>query len=566
MSTSSPAPVVGIDLGTTYSVMAYLDAQGRPTTVPNAEGDITTPSTVFLDPAGAVVGKEAVRAAEFEPERVARHPKRSMGQKHFPQLVRSESWPPEVLQASILRKLKQDAEQKLGPVSRAVITVPAYFNEPRRKATQDAGRMAGWDVLDILNEPTAAAIAFGMQAGFVSPTAVNEAPETVLVYDLGGGTFDVTVMRVERNCFTVLATAGDVTLGGLDWDNRIIDHVANQCLKEHHADPRTDAGLLERLRGEAEAAKRSLSARPSANIAFAWDSRRVKVPLAREQFEEMTGDLLERTRLTVRRLIKDAGIAYKDITRILLAGGSTRMPMVAAMLQEETSRPPDRSLAPDEAVAHGAAVYANSLAGRFGKGGLHITNVNAHDLGVMGVEKSTGMPRRHVMIRRNTALPSESTTRFQTQKNAKASGAIRIVEGGDDSGNGSTAIGSCVVRDLPTGDAADRTITVTFHYATNGCLEVTAHTGTGKAAKTIVERAAGMPEVELVRWTERVANGLVPIGVLDDDDEVETELEPIEDDPLPEASAATEEEEEIPLDEIPPTAAEESSNPFNFKG
>src|SRR5947207_5145402 len=180
--------IVGIDLGTTYSVVAHLDAQGRPFTVPNADGDLTTPSVIFLDKGGAVVGKEAVKAAEFEPERIARFPKRDMGRNLFHHPVRGEQFPPEVLQALILRKLKHDAELKLGSLKKAVITVPAYFNEPRRKATQDAGRVAGWDVVDIINEPTAAAIAFGVQRGFLAPGHVSK-PETVLVYDLGGGTF-----------------------------------------------------------------------------------------------------------------------------------------------------------------------------------------------------------------------------------------------------------------------------------------------------------------------------------------------------------------------------------------
>ena len=263
MADSIVKPVVGIDLGTTFSVVAHVDADGRSAIVPNAEGEITTPSVVFLDPAGAVVGKEAVKASEFEPERVARHPKRSMGLKHFPTPVRGENWPPEVLQAAILRRLKVDAERTLGPLTQAVITVPAYFNEPRRKATQDAGRMAGWEVLDIINEPTAAAIAFGVRAGFVNPDGGAPKPETVLVYDLGGGTFDATVMRIEQDRFTVLATAGDVQLGGIDWDDRIVDLVAAECVRQFRVDPRATPAAREKLRFEAEAAKRSLTARPT---------------------------------------------------------------------------------------------------------------------------------------------------------------------------------------------------------------------------------------------------------------------------------------------------------------
>lgn len=564
MAQSSHVPVVGIDLGTTYSVVSHLDAQGRPASVLNAEGDVTTPSVVFLDQAGVVVGKEAVHAAEFEPDRVARYPKRYMGQKEYPHLVRGEHWQPEVLQAAILRKLKLDAEQKLGPLERAVVTVPAYFNEPRRKATQDAGRMAGWDVIDILNEPTAAAIAFGVTEGFVNPGVANPQPQVVLVYDLGGGTFDVTAMRIERNRFTVLATAGDVALGGIDWDGRIIDYVASECVKQYQADPRQDPAALERLRTEAEAAKRSLSARTSTHVPLTWNAIKMRVPLLRTQFEEMTGDLLERTRLTVRRLVKDAKLTYADISRVLLVGGSTRMPMVAAMLEHETGKPPDRSLAPDEAVAHGAAIYASALAGHFEGEGLHVVNVNAHDLGVMGIEKSTGMPRRFTMIRRNSPLPAEAATKFKTPPMKAKSGGIRVVEGGDDSGNGATPIGLCVVTDLPKAkDGHD--ITVMFHYGANGRLAVTAQTATGKAATLIVERASGMPEDQLAAWTERVSAGLIP-----DQATVEEQILdlPELDDNVPEAS-----NEETPHDDDASAGGDSSKdlppggkNPFDFSG
>src|SRR5262245_10917241 len=423
---------VGIDLGTTFSVVAHLNAEGRPVTVPNADGDLTTPSVVFLDKGGAVVGKEAVKAAEFEPERIARFPKRDMGRNVFHHSVRGEQFPPEVLQALILRKLKHDAELKIGSLRKAVITVPAYFNEPRRKATQDAGRMAGWDVVDIVNEPTAAAIAFGVQRGFVGPSASGQ-PETILVYDLGGGTFDVTLMRIEQNCFTVLATAGDVELGGIDWDGRVINFVAEEFVKQHGADPRQDPAASQRLRAEAEDAKRSLSTRPEVTVAFAFDGRRLRVPLARTQFDAMTGDLLDRTALTLLRLMRDAGVAFADLTRLLVVGGATRMPMIASLLERESGRAIDRSLSADEAVAHGAAIYAGA-ATQAGVRRLRVRNVNSHDLGVLGVEKATGLKRRHIMIARNTALPATAAQRFPTYRDNQRAVTVSVVEGGDAGG------------------------------------------------------------------------------------------------------------------------------------
>jgi molecular chaperone DnaK len=500
--------IVGIDLGTTYSVVAHLDANSRAVSVPNSEGDITTPSVVFLDPNGFVVGKEAIKASEFEPGNVAFHPKRAMGLSCFPTPVRGEQWSPEVLQATILRKLKLDAELMLGSLSRAVVTVPAYFNEPRRKATQDAGQIAGWEVVEILNEPTAAAIAYGVQSGFLQSGSTLQ-PETILVYDLGGGTFDVTLMRIEGRQFRVLATAGDVQLGGIDWDQRIVDLIATQCLQEHDVDPRGDPASLQRLRIEVEAAKRSLTARSNTTVAITCGDIRVRIPLSREQLEEMTGDLVDRTRFTVRRLVKDAKLTYADLTRILLVGGSTRMPMIPAMLEEETGKAPDRSLSPDEAVAHGAAIYANALMGRFGENQFEIINVNAHDLGILGVEKSTGMPRRRVMIPRNSPLPAESSQQFATRREGQRSALLKIVEGGDDSGNGSTAIGKCVVRDPFGGTAVGRSVQVTFRYAPNGRLEILARSEAGQIASLLIERAIGMPESELETWTQKVQSGLL---------------------------------------------------------
>ena len=511
MSEAAADRVIGIDLGTTFSVVAHVDVQGRAVTITNTEGDLTTPSVVFLDPAGAVVGKEGAKAAEFEPDRIAMHPKRDMGQTWYRHPVRGESLRPEVLQALILRKLKQDAEAKLGPVSKAVITVPAYFNEPRRKATQDAGRMAGLDVIDIINEPTAAAIAYGVQQGFLNSDQPNAATEIVLVYDLGGGTFDVTLMQISQNCFTVLATAGDVELGGIDWDNRICDFVATEFLREHNVDPRQDASARYRLRTEAEDAKRSLSTRMEVQIAFAHEGKRLRLPLTRARFEMLTGDLVDRTELTVKRLLRDAKLQYSDLTRVLVVGGSSRMPMIAEMLERETGFPVDRSLSMDEAVAHGAAIYGQSLLNseNSGEPRLRVKNVNSHDLGVLGISPSTGMNRRQLMIARNTPLPAEATHTFSTYRESQRSVSVPVVEGGDASGNNATQIGKCVVSRLMIGLPARTPIEVTFRYLDNGRLEVRAFLPTiGRDAVLAIERATGMPDDKLLAWMQAVQLGL----------------------------------------------------------
>ncbi|MGL6097943.1 MAG: Hsp70 family protein, partial [Fimbriiglobus sp.] len=502
--------VIGIDLGTTFSVVGYLDANGRPATALNAEGDLTTPSVVFLDKSGAVVGKEAVKAAEFEPDRIARHPKRDMGQAHFRTPVRGEQLPPEVLQAVILGKLKADAEAKLGPITRAVITVPAYFNEPRRRATQDAGRMAGLDVIDIINEPTAAAICHGVQRGYLTTHGADHPAETVLVYDLGGGTFDVTLMRVERNCFTVLATAGDVELGGIDWDTRLIDFLAEKFLAAHGVDPRLDPHVAQRLRDDAEEAKRTLTTRQETVVSLSFDGKRSRIPVTRAQFEELTADLLDRTVLTLRRLMKDAGQPFTAVTRLLAVGGSTRMPMVSTMLERETGLTFDRSLSADEAVAHGAAIYAASKADpNCGLPPLMVKNVCSHDLGILGVERATGMPRRHVMIKRNSPLPAEASYKLGTFRDNQQNATVNVIEGGDAGGKGATPVGKCHVRDLPKNLPKNTPIEVTFRYAENGRLEVSAQMPTiGKSADTTVERAGGMAEDQFAGWIAAVRTGL----------------------------------------------------------
>ena len=514
MSDPPKALAVGIDLGTTHSVVAHLDAEGRPWTVNNAEGDTTTPSVVFFDRDAIVVGKEAVKAAAFEPESVAQYAKRDVGRVEAHRTIRGEEIPPEVVQALVLRKLRDDTEQKLGAFRDVVITVPAYYNEPRRKATQDAGRLADLNVLDIINEPTAAAIAFGVQRGFLSTTGSAPMPETLLVYDLGGGTFDVTVMEMIGRDYKALATAGDVYLGGIDWDLRLADYLAEQIIAETGSDPREDASAHQRLLREVEDAKHSLTARNEATIHFEHAGNRCRLSVSREKFEELTADLVERTAFTVRKVLQDAGIDWQDVTRLLLVGGSTRMPMIEAMLERESGLVPDRSLSPDEAVAHGAAIYANMLRGR--EPAMELTNVNSHDLGVLAIEGATGRPRRQLMIKRNTPLPAMRKVRFATHENNQISVSVNVIEGGDASGSNSTAIGTCVVSELPDDLPAKTPIDVEFCYAKNGRLTVHAHLPqTGQAADLVIERSSGMDDTLIEKWEHRFREGL-NIGAKDD--------------------------------------------------
>src|SRR6266545_232237 len=331
---SVPGKLVGIDLGTTFSAIATLDDRGQAVTLPNREGEMLTRSAVLIEDGGAVVGQAARDVSLEQPDRVALMVKRFMGHAAFGYKVAGRIFRPETLSANILRKLVQDAEHRIGPVGQAVITVPAYFDDTRRKATKDAGRIAGLEVLDILDEPTAAALAHSFQppqgrSPFVSEAGLPAQQQTVLVYDLGGGTFDVTLVRLSERRFESVAIEGDVRLGGGDWDDRIVDYVAGKFQANYGDDPRTDPQSLATLTAAAERAKRALSKVTQASITCTHNGKVLTVPLTRTEFEGLTRDLLTRTRLTTQQVLRQAGMNWDKVDRLLLVGGSTHMPMTS---------------------------------------------------------------------------------------------------------------------------------------------------------------------------------------------------------------------------------------------
>ena len=347
--------------------------------------------------------------------------KRDVGQRFYHKVLEGKQYPPEVIQALILNKLRVDAEKQIGPISKAVITVPAYFDEVRRKATQDAGYMAGLEVLDIINEPTAAAVAFGFQQGYLDPAGSTAEPQNILVYDLGGGTFDVTVMHIRGTEFNALATDGDVRLGGYDWDQRLVDLVAEQFVATARSDPRENP--VRRVSCGGSARTPSGPSRPGRRPAWpaTTAARPLRIEISRQQFEEATQDLLDRTRFTTVQALRAAGLDWHDIDRVLLVGGSTRMPMVREMLRQLSGKEPDDSVAADEAVAHGAALHAGLLlAEQAGvPADLPDQNVNSHSLGVVGTERADKRQRNGVLIPRNTPLPVTAKRTFKTRRPAK---------------------------------------------------------------------------------------------------------------------------------------------------
>lgn len=502
-------PAIGIDLGTTYSVVAYVDPQGRPMSIANANGDILTPSVVLFDVEGTVVGREAVLASTLEPDRVAECVKRDMGSKFYRKKIGGEFLPPAVISSYILRQLKADAERKLGPVSKAVITVPAYFDETRRRATMDAGRLAGLEVLDIFNEPTAAAIVYGYQEGFLdrSGKVKSDKPVRVLVYDLGGGTFDVTVVEMTTQSFKAVATDGDVRLGGKDWDEKLVEIAAARLAENLGEDPRRDPETLQEMWIAAETAKKTLSERPKATMYVNYRGKRHKVEVTRHEFEEATGSLVLRTRTTAEIVVMQAGLTWQEIDRVVVVGGSTRMPMITAMLAELAGRSIDHTVSADEAVAHGAALYADLLLERQGAGTgktqFSVTNVNSHSLGVVGVDPLTGRRRNRIIIPKNTALPHSAAGRFKTSRANQPNVKITVMEGESDSPEGCTEVGLCVIEGLPSNLPAGWPVEVRYTYRENGRLQVSASL-VGHAARVTTDfmRDNSLSDDDLMLWAE----------------------------------------------------------------
>lgn len=502
---SGKQPAVGIDLGTTFSAVAYLDEHGRPTTLVNAEGELLTPSVVLFDGEDIIVGKEAVKALGTDSERIAECAKRDMGRTAYRKAIDGNQFPPEVVMATILKKLKDDAARRIGDFSQCVITVPAFFDEVRRKATQDAGAIAGLEVLDIINEPTSAAVAFGFRQGFLNPEGAATSELKVLVYDLGGGTFDVTLMEIKGKEFRTIATDGDVELGGRDWDNRLVAHVAEEMIQQYGVDPREDPDTAARLWRDCEDAKRTLSARSRCSIACDYKGFAIRTEVNRELFKDLTHDLLDRTGFTTRQVLQQAGLDWGSVDRILLVGGSSRMPMVREMLAELAGRAPDDSVSADEVVCHGAALRAGivqaKLAGE--KPSFKIKNVNSHSLGVVGISRETGLKRNVVLIPRNTQLPVVAKRTFKTQQANQKSVVVTIVEGESQSPDACTTIGKLVIDNLPPTLPAFSPVEVFYRYGADGRLSVNVSVpGTDRKVEQEIDRESGLSAEQIAAWRE----------------------------------------------------------------
>ncbi len=518
MNLSSPKnltdaqPAVGIDLGTTFSVVAYVDASGRPMSIPNRSGELLTPSAIAFEEDRIVVGREAIRGSSLEPETFADCFKLDMGQATFRRKVADQSIPPEVLSAFLLARLKEDAEARIGLFKKVVITVPAFFDEGRRKATQDAGKLAGLEVLDIINEPTAAAVAFGYhkisQNG--PSSATDSKPERLLVYDLGGGTFDVTILEIEGKTFRTLATDGDVHLGGRNFDERLFNHLAELFEDQYDLDPRSDTRDAAQLWINAREVKHALTEHGKTTYLLSFGGQRLDVEITREKFEELTADLLSRTEMTTNLVVREAELNWSDIDRVLMVGGSTRMPMVEKMLHRVTNLELDRSQSVDEAVAFGAALYAQMLLHEDSaspvQSDMKLINVNSHSLGVVGLHPKTRRRVNVTLIPKNTPLPATMVKRFQTGKEDQRTVKVAVIEGENPMPEHCISLGQCVVRDLPSGLPKGTRIEVEYQYGSNGRLSISARVPSARSSAHVqIERNHLKKLRDLPSWLNLIA-------------------------------------------------------------
>ena len=490
--------IIGIDLGTTNSCVAVMEG-GQPTVIPNAEGARTTPSVVAFTKSGErLVGEPAKRQAVTNADKTISSIKRHMG-TDYRVAIDDKKYSPQEISAMILQKLKGDAENYLGEkVTEAVITVPAYFNDAQRQATKDAGKIAGLEVKRIINEPTAAALAYGLD---------NEKEQKIMVYDLGGGTFDVSIIEIGDGVIEVLATAGNNHLGGDDFDQKVADYMISEFKKKEGDDLSTDKMAMQRIKEAAEKAKKELSSATSTNINLPFISMNANGPLhfdmdlTRAKFDELTHDLVEKTAEPVRRALSDAGLTASELGQVLLVGGSTRVPAVQDKVKQLTGKEPSKSLNPDECVALGAAVQGGKLAGDAGAGDILLLDVTPLSL---SIETMGGIATR--LIERNTTIPTKKSQIFSTAADNQTAVDINVVQGERQFARDNKSLGQFRLDGIPPARRGVPQIEVTFDIDANGIVNVSAKDlGTGKEQHITITAGSNMSDDEINKAVREAA-------------------------------------------------------------
>ena len=488
--------IIGIDLGTTNSVVSVMEG-GEPTVITNPEGSRITPSVVGFTKTGErLVGQLAKRQAVSNPDRTIASIKRHMGEKNYTVTVDGKSYTPPEISAMVLQKLKADAEAYLGEtVSQAVITVPAYFNDSQRQATKDAGQIAGLDVLRIINEPTAAALAYGID---------KDESHTVLVFDLGGGTFDVSILDIDGGMFEVRATNGDTHLGGDDFDQAVMNWIVEEFKKENGIDLSADKMSAQRVIEAAEKAKIELSSMMSTNInlpfitADASGPKHLDLTLTRAKFDELTADLVERTMIPTRKAMEDAGLSGSDIDKILLVGGSSRIPAVQEAIRKYLGKEPHRGINPDECVSVGAAIQGGVLSGDYDEKGVVLLDVTPLSL---GIETLGGVCTK--IIERNTTIPTSKSQVFSTAADNQPSVEIHVLQGEREMAAGNKTLGRFNLTDIPPAPRGIPQIEVKFDIDSNGIVHVSAKDlGTGKSQNITIQSDSGMSKEDIDRMVK----------------------------------------------------------------
>ena len=490
--------IIGIDLGTTNSCVAVMEG-GKPVVIPNSEGSRTTPSVVAFTKTGErLIGEPAKRQAVTNADRTISSIKRHMG-TDYKVTIDGKSYTPQEISAMILQKLKADAESYLGEkVTEAVITVPAYFNDAQRQATKDAGKIAGLDVKRIINEPTAAALAYGLD---------NDAEQKIMVYDLGGGTFDVSIIEIGDGVIEVLATNGDTHLGGDDFDNKITDWLVSEFKKAEGVDLSTDKMALQRLKEAAEKAKKELSTSTTTNInlpfitATAEGPKHLDMTLSRAKFDELTHDLIERTAVPVQNALKDAGITASELGKVLLVGGSTRMINAQEKVKELTGKEPSKSINPDEGVAIGASIQGGKLSGESGAGDVLLLDVTPLSL---SIETMGGIATK--LIERNTTIPTKKSQIFSTAADNQEAVDIHVVQGERQFARDNKTLGQFRLDGILPAKRGVPQIEVTFDIDANGIVNVSAKDlGTGKEQHITITAGSNMSDSDIDKAVKEAA-------------------------------------------------------------